>query len=129
MNKNELAKQTNHKADLVRIFTSVHKIDFLEGATYDNLGNAESWSDDDSTMNFLPEVDGEYTYVIMCDNVPCYKVDYDNEEVTEMLNATGCESEGECLVATDTKMRVIRTATDDDNEEMGYYQITLEVIT
>jgi len=38
MNKNELAKQTNHKADLVRIFTSAHKIDFLEGATYDNLG-------------------------------------------------------------------------------------------
>lgn len=128
MNKNELAKQTNHKADLVRIITSTHKIDFVIGNIYDNRGVAESWSDDDSTMNFIPESPGEYVYVLMCDDVPCYKVDYDNKEVIDILDAEGCESEGEVLVSPETKMEVVRTATDDDNSEMGYYQITLKTV-
>lgn len=128
MNKNELAKQTNHKADLIRIITSTHKIDFVIGDIYNNRDTAESWSDDDSTVNFIPESPGEYTYVLMCDDVPCYKVDYDNKEVIEILGAEDCESEGEVLVSPETKMEVVRTATDDDNSEMGYYQIMLKTV-
>jgi len=128
MNKISLSNLINHKADLVRIITSSHKLDFYVGSVYDNRGKAESWSDDDSTMQFMPENDGDYIYALMCDSVPCFKVDYDNEEITKLLNAENCQSEGEVLVSPKTKMKVTSNATDHDYEEMGYYQIILKLI-
>ena len=128
MNKNDIAKIINHKCDLARIIVSDYELDFTEDEIYDNRGKAESWTDRDrSKKEFIPENEGEYVYVLYCDNVPCHKVDYSNEEECNVLGAADCDSEAECLVPAETKMRITRGAEEVDYEEMGYYSIYLEV--
>ena len=55
--------------------------------------------------------------------VPCHKVDYNNDEEVEILDAY--EGEGEVLIPAGTKFKVLSVSTDDDYEEMGYYEVEL----
>ena len=126
MNKNELAKKINHKADLIRTISVDHKLELAEGQIYDNRGQAESWQDDSAEESFDNEIGGNYKYVFYCKNVDCHKVDYDNEKECEILDAFS--KEGECLVSSDTKMRITDAGTDWDFEEIGYYPVELEII-
>ena len=129
MTKNELARDINAIKDLGRIITTNYEVDFVEGTIYDNQGKAESWTDrDNSRVAFTPETSGAITYVLHCDKVPCHAVDYTNTEETELLGATGCESEAECLVPADTKMVITYVSSEDDFIEMGYYLVELEVV-
>jgi len=126
MTKLELSKNINHVAKVAaRTVGSERKLNFVEGEIYDNRGNAESW-ECDSDSSFSVEMDYGYEYTFIVKDLPCYKVDYDNEEEVEMLSAS--HGEGEVLVHPSTKMRIVRVATDFDYEEMGYYEIHLELV-
>ena len=129
MLKNELAKNINAVKDLGRIITTNFELDFTEGTIYDNHGKVESWTDrDNSKVAFIPETTGKIMYVLHCDQVPCHAVDYSNAEECDLLGATDCESEAECLVPSDTKMRITYVSSEDDYREMDYYLIEFELV-
>lgn len=129
MTKNDIAKKITGKYNLCRTMAFYNKQDFRVGDLYDNWGRAESWSDEDCTYGFCVENQTKkYKYVFMCENVPGHKVDYSNFEETEILAATGCESESEVIVPADTKMRIVYVSSDEDFEEMGFYCVDLELI-
>ncbi|MBN1079231.1 hypothetical protein DVV88_16365 [Clostridium botulinum] len=61
-------------------------------------------------------------------NAKGHEVDYENEEECEILDAEGCENECEVLIHKDTQKFIITfVSTDEDFEEMGYYEVELEV--
>lgn len=128
MTKNELANNINEIKDLARTITTNWEMDFQEGQIYDNQGKAESWSDrDNSKAAFRPESGGQITYIMYCNQVPCHVVDYGNAEECELLGATDCEGEAECLVPPETKMVISYISSEDDYKEMGYYVVELEL--
>ena len=126
MNKNEIALQINCTDNIGRTMILDTKNAFEVGQVYNNRDKAESWQSSDSNSSFDCELDGKYVYFLRCKNVPCHKVDYENEEEVEALNAY--ESECEVLVPATTKMKIVSVSTDDDYEEMGYYEIELEMV-
>ena len=126
MTKNELAKIINHKANIARTLTTNWELDFVEGNIYDNKGNTESWQDASATSSFETENDCQYTYVLYCDNAPCHKVDYNNQIDCDILDADGCENEGEVLVPANIIMEITYVSSDEDFEEMGYYTVEME---
>ena len=128
MTKNEIANKINCKADLARIITLNYKGAFKAGDIYDNRGKAESWMGPDGTEDFYPELKKSVEYVLYVDDIECHKVDYDNEEECDVLDASGCESEGECLLPAETKLKIISVSSDEDFEEMGFYEVGLEKV-
>lgn len=127
--RSKLAANPNHVANIITRTISVsRKLDLEVGSLYNNQGLTESWSDETSSMDFLPENERNYEYTFICHNVPCFKVDYEDEELCEQLDCENCESEGEVLIHSDIKMEIVHVATDDDYEEMGYYEIHLELV-
>ena len=126
MTKNEIANKINYKADLTRIIVLNYKGAFKVGNVYDNRGKAESWMCSDSTEDFDPELENSVEYVLYVNNIDCHKVDYDNDEECDVLDANGCESEGECLLPAETKLKIISVSSDEDFEEMGFYEVELE---
>ena len=128
MTKNEIANKINCKADLARIITLNYKGAFKAGDIYDNRGKAESWMCSDSTEDFDPELENSVEYVLYVNNIDCHKVDYDNDEECDVLDANGCESEGECLLPAETKLKIISVSSDEDFEEMGFYEVELEKV-
>ena len=127
MTKNEIANKINCKADLARIITLNYKGAFEVGNIYDNRGKAESWMGPDGTEDFDP-LENSVEYVLYVDNIECHKVDYDNDEECDVLDAGGCESEGECLIPAETKLKIVSVSSDEDFEEMGFYEVELEKI-
>lgn len=104
MTKEELARNINGVKDLARTIATNWEMDFVEGQLYDNQGKAESWADRDNVKAaFIPESTGQIAYVLYCNQVPCHVVDYSNAEELDILGATDCKSEAECLVSADTK--------------------------
>jgi hypothetical protein len=128
MTKNDIANKINYKADLTRIIVLNYKGAFKVGNVYDNRGKAESWMCSDSTEDFDPELENSVEYVLYVNNIDCHKVDYDNDEECDVLDANGCESEGECLLPAETKLKIISVSSDEDFEEMGFYEVELEKI-
>lgn len=128
MTKNEIANKINYKADLARIIVLNYKGAFKAGDIYDNRGKAESWMGPDSTEDFDPELENSVEYVLRIDDIECHKVDYDNDEECDVLDADGCESEGECLLPAETKLKIISVSSDEDFEEMGFYEVELEKV-
>jgi len=129
MTKNELANKIDGIKDLGRTIVTNFEMDFVEGEIYDNRGKAESWTDRSrAEKDFTPESTGSITYVLFCNNVPCHVVDYNNANECDILGATDCEDEAECLVPADTKMRITYVSSDWDCEEMGYYIVEMELI-
>ena len=128
MTKNDIANKINYKADLTRIIVLNYKGAFKVGNVYDNRGKAESWMCSDSTEDFWPELENSVEYVLYVNNIDCHKVDYDNDEECDVLDANGCESEGECLLPAETKLKIISVSSDEDFEEMGFYEVELEKV-
>ena len=128
MTKNEIANKINYKADLARIIMLNYKGAFEAGDIYDNRGKAESWMCSDSTEDFDPELENSVEYVLRIDDIECHKVNYDNDEECDVLDANGCESEGECLLPAETKLKIISVSSDEDFEEMGFYEVELEKV-
>jgi hypothetical protein len=127
MTKNEIAQKIDFADRLTREISSDCLLEFIEGETYNNRGKAESWCAASLDSQFFIEIERQYRYVFQCyDKVPCHKVDYNNDEEVEILNAH--ENEGEVLVPANTKFRIVSVATDEDFEEMGYYEIELELV-
>lgn len=130
MTKLELSNQINHIAKtIIRTIHVDEKLNLNIGDIYDNRGNAESWQDEYADSNFSVERPDMYEYTFICrGEIQVFKVDYEDEEICETLNCEGCESESEVLINPNAKFRIIDVATDDDYKEMGYYEITLELI-
>jgi hypothetical protein len=126
MTKNEIAMQINCIDNIGRTLILDERSYFTEGQIYNNRDKAESWQSSDANQSFECELDGKYIYFLRCNNVPCHKVDYDNEEEVKVLNAY--ENECEVLVPANTNMKIVSVSTDDDYEEMGYYEVELELI-
>lgn len=126
LTKETIANQTN--ANIKQIFRQIstnYKLELKEDEII-VLEKAESWSDNGE---FTVETEREYEYCFVCLNeCPVHVVDYENEEETEILGATDCESEKEVLVAKGTKFRIISVSTDEDYEEMGYYSVEVEYL-
>jgi len=124
MTKNEIADITNGSLKgIARQIKTNHKLELKEDDII-VLEKAESWTDGGE---FTVENEREYEYLFYCINeCPVHIVDYKNEEECEILGATDCEEEKEVLVAEGTKFRIISVSTDEDYEEMGYYNIDVE---
>ena len=125
MTKNEIARDVNITANTTRIVSFSSKYNFEVGEIYDNRGKAESWS---LGGKFDIETSRKYVYLLKCQNVPCHKVDYTNVSECETLGASDCKSEDEVLVPAETKMVITSAARDGDFEEMGYYEVEMELV-
>lgn len=127
--KEQIANDINATEDISRtIVLSAREADaFVEGTIYDNRGQAESWT-----------VDGEYNSAddfrntntvdvnLVCENVPCHLVDYEDEEECSALGCDGCEAEDEAIVAADTKM-IIDDVADYREEGQNFIVVYLKV--
>ena len=129
--KNNIAKNINHKAKITRIITTNYELDFVEGEIYNNQGKAESWADSNiNTQAFSPETKGEFTYLLVVNDVPCHLVDYNNQEEVKALGAENCNSEGEVLVSENAIFEIVEVpyCIEGDMEEVGYATIELKFI-
>lgn len=126
MTKNEIANMINgNLKGIARQIKTNYKLDLTENDII-IVEKAESWTDGGE---FTVENENKYEYLFCCINeCPVHVVDYENEEETETLGATDCEEEKEVLVAEGTKFRIISVSTDEDYEEMGYYNIDVEYV-
>ena len=124
LTKETIANQTNARLKgIARQINTNYELSLKEDDII-ILEKAESWTDGGE---FIVENEKEYEYLFYCVNeCPVHIVDYENEEETEILGATDCESEKEVLVAKGTKFRIVSVSTDEDYEEMGYYSIDVE---
>ena len=128
MDRKSIANNINYKGNIGRTIVTDEKLTFKVGDEYKFYHEVESWSGENCTRDFIPEVDGKYVYFFFCKNGEGHEVDYDNEEECEILDAEGCNDEGEVLVKDTFRMKIVRVATDDDFKEMGYYGLDLERI-
>ena len=128
MTKNEIASQINaYVENITRTIKTNYKLDFSEDEII-ITEKAESYCGEGGY--FTVETDRKYEYVFRCLNkCPVHVVDYNNEEETEILGASDCEKEAEVLVPAGTKFKVIFVSSDDDYEEMGYYEIQVEYVS
>lgn len=126
MTKNEIANMVNRNLKgIARQIKTNCKLDLIENDII-IVEKAESWTDGGE---FTVENEREYEYLFYCVNeCPVHVVDYENEEECEILGATDCEAEKEVLVAKNTKFRIISVSTDEDYEEMGYYNVDVEYV-
>lgn len=124
LTKETIANQTNARLKgITRQINTNYELSLKEDDII-ILEKAESWTDGGE---FTVENEKEYEYLFYCVNeCPVHIVDYENEEETEILGATDCESEKEVLVAKGTKFRIVSVSTDEDYEEMGYHSINVE---
>lgn len=124
LTKETIANQTNARLKgIARQINTNYELSLKEDDII-ILEKAESWTDGGE---FTVENEKEYEYLFYCVNeCPVHIVDYENEEETEILGATDCESEKEVLVAKGTKFRIVSVSTDEDYEEMGYHSIDVE---
>lgn len=127
MTKNEIANQTNANIkNIHRQISTNYKLELKEDDII-VLEKAESWSNDGY---FNVETEREYEYCFVCLNeCPVHVVDYENEKECDILGATDCEEEAEVLVPAGTKFKVFFVSSDDDYEEMGYYEIQVEYVS
>lgn len=125
MYREDYANNINFVADYATRTIGVNSVDYKEGDII-ALERAESWAYE-SDMGFQIE-NGEYEYkvVFTCKDLPCHKVNYEDEVEVEVLNAV--KGEGEVLVPACTKFKVTFVASEEDYKEMGYYEIELEKV-
>ena len=124
----EIAKEINYEGKAVRTIQVRNKLDIKVGDEYKFYKEVESWQGINCTSNFLVESEDVFEYVFEIENIKGHEVDYENEEECVVLDAEGCESEGEVLITNDNRMRIKYISTDEDYKEMGYYSVELELI-
>ncbi|WP_207757901.1 MULTISPECIES: hypothetical protein [Clostridium] len=124
--KLEISKDINYEGKVGRSISVDRKLDLKVGQEYNFFHEVESWGNQYS--EFYIENDNELEYHFSCINAKGHEVDYENEEECEILDAEGCENECEVLIHKDTQKFIITfVSTDEDFEEMGYYEVELEV--
>ena len=140
MTKNEIAKNINKTIKgLGRTIALDYKTEFKVGQIL-TAEKAESWK---NGGEFIVETTRKYEYFLNCINeVDVHEVNYDllseaeteeDEEYAEAYyEALGTDEDSYCekevLVPAGTKFRIISVSTDEDYEEMGYYNIDVEYI-
>lgn len=126
MNKETLSKDINFIAPLaVRTIGIQNEFTFKKGDMIINK-KSESWQcNSDSNFN-IENPNYKIEVVFYCKNLPCHKVDYDNEEEVEILNAV--KGEGEVLVPAGTHFKILDVGTIDDIKDVGYISIDLEYV-
>ena len=137
--KNNIAQIKNHTAtSLGRTISVLNKLTFNVGDII-VLDRAESWTEGGE---FTCENEGILYFFSFDSNIDCHKVDYDilnNAATPSEVNVaeayfstlgtdSDMSSEIEIVLAVGTKFRVADVSTDDDFEEMGYYNISLEYL-
>lgn len=137
--KNNIANIKNHTAtSLGRTISVLAKLDFNIGDII-VLDRAESWTEGGE---FTCENEGILYFFSFDNNIDCHKVDYNivNNATTaseldiaeDYFTILGTDSEMsseiEVILSIGTKFRVKDVSTDDDFEEMGYYNISLEYL-
>lgn len=137
--KNNIANIKNHTATVLgRTIAVAYKLDYKVGDII-VLDCAESWTEGGE---FTCENEGIVYYFSCVCSIDCHKVDYDivnnattpsELDVAEAYFSTlgtdsDMSSEIEIVLAVGTKFRVADVSTDDDFEEMGYYNISLEYL-
>lgn len=123
---NELLIKNNFVADYATRIIGVDSIEYNEGDIIEVKNGYESWAYN-SDMSFqIEDPNYEYEVVFTCCDLPCHRIDYNNKKEVQILNAV--EGEGEVLVLTGTKFKVLSVSTEDDYKEMGYYEVELELI-
>ena len=123
--KFEIAQEINFKGNLFRTIRSDVKLNLVEGQIYDNQNRIESWCNQYGNYS-VPEFHGEYEYLFTIKDAEGHEVDYENEDECETLGAVDCEDECEVLILPTQKFRIVDIA--EDFEEIGYCEVTLEVI-
>lgn len=126
--KLKIANDINYKGLIGRTIRVDQKLNIKEGDNYKFYKEVESWAGEYSSVSFHVENSNKYEYYFYCKDGVGHAVDYENEEECQILNATGCEDEGEVLVTDKCKMRIVSISNDEDYKEMGYYEIELERI-
>ena len=53
---------------------------------------------------------------------------FHQDVIARSRDADGCESEGECLLPAETKLKITAVSSDEDFEEMGFYEVELEKV-
>ena len=127
MNKTResIANEINYVGPVFRTIKVDEKLSFEVGQVINNIGL--SWQTENGV--FTVESDRKYEYFFSCyGKVKGHEVDYDNTEEVEILDAVGCNDECEVLVPNSQKFIVKSISSDDDYEEMGYYEIELEAV-
>ena len=125
MNKEIIARDINYTAPNAARTIIVRNNEYTAGQVF-TTQKAESW-ESGSSQSFKCENDWGKELTFICADLPCHKVDYDNDEEVEILNAH--EHEAEVLVPAGTTFKVTSVSTDGDYEEMGYYEVVLEFIS
>ena len=125
--KLEISKEINFEGKVCRSIKVDEKLNIEIGQEYKFFHEVESWGDQYS--EFRVENYNEIEYFFTCKNAKGHKVDYEDEEEVEILDAENCENESEVLIHKDTQKFIIKSvSSDSDFEEMGYYEVELEVI-
>ena len=126
MTKQQIAENINSCETLVRnIF--LYDFDMQIGQVYDNRGKCESWTIARfAEEDFSSDTASGIKVSLICDNVPCHSVDYDNTEECEILGATDCGTEHEAIVSKDTKM-IISSIEDYREEGLNFIIVHLNV--
>lgn len=137
--KNNIANIKNHTATVLgRTIAVAYKLDYKVGDII-VLDCAESWTEGGE---FTCENEGILYYFSCVCNIDCHKVDYDIvnnasspcelDVAEDYFDVLGTDSdmytEIEVVLPVGTKFRVKDVATDDDFEEMGYYDVSLEYL-
>ncbi|MGN2371480.1 hypothetical protein ACTFJW_15775 [Clostridium cagae] len=123
--KLKIAQDINFQGQVGRSIAVDEKLNLQVGQEYEFFHEVESWGN--RWSEFHIENYNTIEYHFSCMNAKGHEVDYDEEEV-EILDAEGCENECEVLIHKDTQKFIITfVSTDEDFEEMRYYEVELEV--
>lgn len=135
MTKLEISRQINHTAKhLCRTIYLPAELIPCEGEIFNNLDKASSWqseeNEDGDGQSFISECieNGDIKVILECSSVPCHKVNYSNESECKILGATGCESECECVVPPEVKMKVKSIYYELYDEQNGWEEFDSENI-
>jgi hypothetical protein len=124
--RNEMAKDINYEGEMLRTISYKSKQEFEVGQ---QLKLGQCWTDGGDYVE--DSVFGKCIYLFTCKNGKGHKIDYDEltDEQREALCIYECESENEIVVDSETVFEIIKiNSTDEDFEEMGFYDIEVKMI-
>lgn len=126
MTKLEIAKDINFKGNVFRTIAVDRKLDIKVGDEYNFFNEVESWCT--KYGQFFIENDNNIEYFFRInEEIEGHEVDYFNDEECETLGCEGCDNECEVLITNDKKLIIKSISSDLDFEEMGYYEVILEI--
>lgn len=127
MTKLEIAKNINFKGNVFRTISVDRKLDIKIGNKYIFFNEVESWCTKYGQFFIENENNIEYFFRIN-EEIEGHEVDYFNNKECEILGCEGCDNECEVLITNDKKLIIKSISSDLDFEEMGYYEVVLDVV-